>query len=419
LAGQAKTAMRRVADRILRPYVDEVIVAVHESGPPPDRPPLAPPFYDQHAALHEARSLALADMPPGAQTVLSVGANGRWYFDWFDEEYGPIARHIGVEAYMPRPDDLPANVEWIEADVADREGAATVSSGSVDLVFCGQNLEHLWPGQMVAMLVEANRVLRDGGWLVVDSPNRLLTAELNWSMSEHTVELTPDEATQLLEAAGYAVEVMKGLWLCRKEGPGGPVRYALEPCPDATGTGATLRRMALARQRPQDSFIWWAEARKVAPPDVEAVRELVLGIFEANWAERVGRMRPHDGTPLTLADGRRGAELPRGTPGFVVIGPWMPVPEGTYDFVVEVAWGDPTDPEESLGTLEVVVGTDVIGSIDVPGRPRAGTERIACRASFSEQSFAVHARLHSTGNARLVAPLSLEVNPDPWRTLTW
>ena len=89
--------------------------------------------------------MALADMPSGADTILSAGANGIWYFDWFDQEYGPVKHHIGVEAYMPRPDGLPDSVEWVDADLAGPNGVASVASGSVDLVFSGQNIEHLWP----------------------------------------------------------------------------------------------------------------------------------------------------------------------------------------------------------------------------------------------------------------------------------
>jgi len=132
-------------------------------------------FTDYLAALHEARTFCLGGMPPGARTVLSVGASGPWYFDWFARAYGHVERHIGVEAFLPCPVELPENVEWLASDLAGPDGVAAVLSGTVDLVFSGQNIEHLWPEQVVAFLVESNRVLRSEGWLVVDSPNRNLT----------------------------------------------------------------------------------------------------------------------------------------------------------------------------------------------------------------------------------------------------
>ncbi len=144
--------------------------------------PAAPNFY---ALLHELRSHALADMPAGARTMLSAGCSGRWYFDWIEERYGRVERHIGVEAYMPRPADLPGNVEWLPRDVSH---VPEVASGSVDFVFSGQNIEHLWPDQVAGFLLESHRVLAPGGWIVIDSPNRELTHPLVWTHPEHTVE---------------------------------------------------------------------------------------------------------------------------------------------------------------------------------------------------------------------------------------
>ena len=114
----AKILMRKALDRVAQPYIDQTVQRVAATATPTIVQPSQPAFTETHAALHEARSIALAAMPSGAETVLSAGANGLWYFEWFDAEYGTVPRHIGVEAYLPRPDDLPPNVEWISADLA-------------------------------------------------------------------------------------------------------------------------------------------------------------------------------------------------------------------------------------------------------------------------------------------------------------
>ena len=163
---------------------------------------------------------------------MSAGASGAWYFDWVEASYGRVTRHIGVEAFSPEPEDLPAHVEWLAADIAGPGGIPAVADHSVDLLFSGQNVEHLWPSQMVAFFVEANRVLADGGLLVVDSPNRAITAAYGWSMGEHTVETTPSEAAELLSAAGFRVASMKGVWLCRAGGELLPI----EADPAASGS---------------------------------------------------------------------------------------------------------------------------------------------------------------------------------------
>ncbi|WP_210332908.1 class I SAM-dependent methyltransferase, partial [Methylosinus sp. H3A] len=61
---------------------------------------------------------------------------------------------------MPRPETLPANVTWIVNTAGNME---SVGSSSCDIVFSGQNIEHLWPGEILGFLAEAARVLKPGG----------------------------------------------------------------------------------------------------------------------------------------------------------------------------------------------------------------------------------------------------------------
>src|ERR1017187_4034884 len=133
-----KRAARRPVDRIVLPYVEQTVRRVAATPMAPSTE-LSSVFVETHTVLHEARSLALADMPEGAETLLSAGPNGSWYFDWVEKEYGKVKRHIGVEAYLPDPAGLPENVEWIAADLAGPGGVAVVESGTIDLVLSGQN----------------------------------------------------------------------------------------------------------------------------------------------------------------------------------------------------------------------------------------------------------------------------------------
>ena len=170
---------------------------------------------------------------------------------------------------------------------------------------------------MLAFLVESNRVLRDDGWLVVDSPNRNLTKAYQWSMAEHTVELTPDEAEGVLELAGFSIDKMKGLWLCRQQGE----LMDLDPTATLTGLRSYVRRHAMATQRPQDSFLWWAEARKQADPDIPRLKKAIKELFETAWQERVSRIRVLDGVAITLDDGRTGGRHAAGAGGLRNGGP--------------------------------------------------------------------------------------------------
>jgi hypothetical protein len=415
ISARVARAGRRLMDKLAEPYVERSIRGVVDSlAPPPaniEPPALEPPAVALHAALHEARSIALAQMPPGAENVLSAGANGAWYFQWFDDEYGSVQRHIGVEAYMPRPEQLPPNVEWVEADLAGPDGVAAVGTGSIDLVFSGQNIEHLWPAQMVAFLVESNRVLRRGGYLVVDSPNRELAAMYRWSMGEHTVELTPDEAARLLALAGFAVDDMKGLWLCRTQGH----LLDLEPPASLLHSDGYTHRIALAAARPADSFIWWAEARKVREPDVPGLSQAVTELFDVAWPERVGRIKLESGEPITLTDGRPGVVMAKGQQGTTMIGPFMAVSPGTYEFSVDVAWSGYNDPDHPLVVLELLAGDEVLSTTRLQGVAPDGAQTLTCTALFADVRFTVHIRLVSTGVAEVTSPLSMKMSPDPWR----
>jgi len=106
----------------------------------------------RRAAACPARA-QLQRLPAGARTVLHGGASGSWYFHWFDDNYpGSVERHIGVEAFGPRPDDLPVNVEWLAPTFGDM---GPVADGSVDMVVGGQVIEHLWPQDVAGLLLES------------------------------------------------------------------------------------------------------------------------------------------------------------------------------------------------------------------------------------------------------------------------
>ncbi len=202
--------------RFFRPALTSIVF--HKDGRPrnwcrPRTPHSAiSPKLDVNLLLHQCRGAMLRHMPPGAETILSAGCSGSWYFKWVEQCYGRVPKHIGIELYSPRPADLPANVDWIANSVSDMSG---VASGTCDLVFSGQNIEHLWQDEIWGFMIEAARVIRPGGTLVIDSPNRTLTAELNWSHPEHVIEFTPSEMANLFALGGFDVTKMVGLWLCR------------------------------------------------------------------------------------------------------------------------------------------------------------------------------------------------------------
>src|SRR5262249_31699591 len=159
---------------------------------------------DFSARLHELRSSELQRLPSEAKTVLHGGASAGWYFRWFTENYpGVVERHIGVEAFLERPGDLPHNVVWLRRTLGD---LGSVPEASVDMVFGGQVIEHLWAADVANFLSESHRVLRPEGILALDSPNRRVTEAIGWRHPQHTVEFSVDEIVLLIEAAGFDVD---------------------------------------------------------------------------------------------------------------------------------------------------------------------------------------------------------------------
>jgi SAM-dependent methyltransferase len=193
----------------LRDRIDAFVLARSNGS---GKAPVDAKLPDINHTLHDSRSARLRQLPRFSGAMLSAGCAERWYFDWISARTGHHGRHIGIEFYSPQPADLPDNVEWIANTAGDMNA---VADATCDVVFSGQNLEHLWPQDVIGFFLESYRVLKQGGLLIVDSPNRLITEPLVWSHPEHTVELTPEEARRLTELSGFEVIVVKGIWLCR------------------------------------------------------------------------------------------------------------------------------------------------------------------------------------------------------------
>jgi len=334
-----RVSLARLLDRAARR------LAPPDAPPPPADPaPQGPPLYRSfHDFLHAQRSVELSRMPRPARVLLSAGAAGTWYFEWITQWYGAVERHIGIERYLPRPDVLPANVEWIASSVADMD---TVAGGSVDLVFSGQNIEHLFGDGVPGFLLESARVLRPGGHLVIDSPHREIANLLTWSMNEHTIEYTPDEAAELVRLAGFDVTSVRGVWLCRDPSTGATL--PLDPFAAGVSSDEIVRRVQLAARHPDDSFVWWLEARRTErSPDADRLRARHAEIFRVAWPERCHRLlsqvgeRRHEG-------GRHVVAAPAATIGYLLFGPYMPFAAGHYEVTFPLRRGGASVPGDTV-----------------------------------------------------------------------
>ena len=280
--------------------------------------------------IHAERGKLLRELPKGARTICSAGCAGGWYFDWIADEYGPVERHIGVELYSPRPDNLPANVQWIQNSVANM---TDVASGSVDLLISGQNIEHLYYDDLIGFLRESNRVVGADGYLCIDSPNRAVTQELSYVQPQHILELSVPDAIDLVEAAGFTVKDVFGIWNCAD----GLKRHA-----DVLSlTGDVEQRRMSARDNPSTSFIWWLVAQKTGPvkANLEQVAETIVArsfrpFVAARFRKVVGKVHSIEGTETII-------RLQSSDYGYALFGPYIPLTRGAYDAEFDVKFSGP------------------------------------------------------------------------------
>jgi SAM-dependent methyltransferase len=360
------------------------------------------------AVLHTLRGVELSRMPQVEGTMLSAGCAGSLYFRWIESSYGPVKRHIGVEFYNPRPDDLPPGVEWVKSTVADMQG---VEDSSVELVYSGQNFEHLFGDDAVGFLLESRRVLQPDGWLVIDSPNREITAALTWTMPEHTIEFTPSEAADLATLAGFDVTSIRGLWLCREPATG-------EVYPRWSEDGSPLpaeevaRRAAMASFHPDDSFIWWLEARRAdRKPDVAALRARHAEIFAQAWPERCNRLLSAVGE-RSREDGREIVSVPAGIPGCPLFGPYMPFSPGHYRATFTLRRRGKAASRGRLAVLDIADGQ---GNVLAQHPLRAGDlrqgewTRASIECDVTELTWGGQFRVNCTGAAAIDVIVGVQV----------
>ena len=400
----------RLEEAVLQPRPAAAEAPAASLAPPPVTPPsagVAPEPaalpLDFNLLLHQSRGALLRGMPAGARRLLSAGCAGLWYFEWIEQTYGRVPEHLGIEYYSPRPEALPDNVRWIANTASDM---SDVETGSCDLVMSGQNLEHLWPEEVAGFLLEAARVLRAGGHLVVDSPNRIITAPLNWSHPEHTIELTADEISMLLPLAGFDVTAMRGIWLCREPRTGAILPF--DPSVPVPGW-SVVERLAMAADRPADSFLWWAEAvRTDREPDEEAVHAAMAELFRQHWPERVQRLIVPAGRETHVAaDGRTWVDCKAGQGGTVLFGPYMPLRAGRYRVSWQVRPAE--DARSAAAVCEVVAGpaAELLARHEV----MPGESEVSAEFALADTTFGLQFRCTSTGGEAFSVLRSVVLEP--------
>jgi SAM-dependent methyltransferase len=329
-------------------------------------------------------------MPPNAERVLSAGCSGSLYFDWIERTYGYVKEHLGIEYYLPKPDVLPDNVTWIANTAGNMEA---VSDKSCDLLISGQNIEHLWPEDIVGFLIESARVLKTGGTLCVDSPNRIITALLNWQHPEHTIELTVPEMRNLLGLAGFEITKEAGIWLCQDPRTGRIL--PIDPNTPDPEWSVTERTFSAA-DKPERSFIWWIESRRTGrEPDREGLVRALNEIYAIAWPERTQRLITGPGLVTEHRADGKWIMVPQGYDGVVFYGPYMPLRPGRYRVTFE--FDESSAATSSFARCDIVVepGAKVISE----GKILPGQTRLSFEIGIRNLAFGAQFRCYATGGS--------------------
>ena len=364
--------------------------------------------------LHDLRGEELRRMPVGAKTFLSAGCSGSWYFRWIAERYPGITSHIGVEAYSDKPDDLPPEARWIANTVANMNA---VQDSTVDLVFSGQNIEHLTEADVAGFLCEAKRVLRPGGWLVMDSPNRAITECIGWIQPEHMIEFRVDEIVELVTLAGFDVDSVRGLWQCydRKR----HVPLALEPTDNEV---QNQQRIDAGRDDPENAFVWWLTAqsasRSAQRDRIEAklakISAAVFPRLQGRFVSQVGTIRH---APL-MAE----ATSPKGVAGYTLYGPYTPLFPGTYRAVFRLRAQGASGFMSKLSDTKVadvdimefsrdrIYGVREVRVSDLDKPDSDGFCDVVLQFTLDDAAFGVEFRVFSTGASELTVKIPVQLS---------
>jgi SAM-dependent methyltransferase len=114
------------------------------------------------------------------------------------------------------PDPIPTRLGSVRYLYTSMVDLSAIATGTVDLVYAGQSLEHVARADADRVCLEVGRILKPGGWFCLDTPNRVVTRlqfPRRYIDPDHQYEYTPAELSSLLAANGLEVCEAKGLCL--------------------------------------------------------------------------------------------------------------------------------------------------------------------------------------------------------------
>ncbi len=140
---------------------------------------------------HHVRSSTIVDLPPKDRLGNYECGDSEKPGRWIDTEMGSI--------------------RYVHTSMID---LSVIESGSIDLVFSGQSIEHISEEDGQRVMQQAFRVLQPGGHFCLDTPNGVLARIQSpdaFLHPEHEVEYCVDDLATRLRDVGFEIKEIKGI----------------------------------------------------------------------------------------------------------------------------------------------------------------------------------------------------------------
>lgn len=173
--------------------------------------------------IHRSRQIMIRRLlPPAARIIDLGGANSPLHRTGYPHRFErmvmvdlpPEDRHAMYQNVIVEP---AADNGEVVVHYGDMTDLSAFESGSFDLAWSGESIEHIDLEAGRRMVAEAYRVLAPGGWFCLDTPNRGLT-EIHtrgfgdgFIHPDHRHEYRAGELRALLEEAGFEVVTACGV----------------------------------------------------------------------------------------------------------------------------------------------------------------------------------------------------------------
>ena len=177
-------------------------------------------------ALHKARLQVISELLPPAEIVVDLGGahpgDPRGALLAHGYPYRPRELHIvdlPPETRLGGGRDSGDVVSWGGTDIVyhyrSMSDLSPFADASVDLVFSGESIEHVSQEEAEKTFEHVRRILKPGGWFVLDTPNRRVTrlhvGDDAFVHPEHKHEYFVDELAAVWDRFGFTPAFVKGL----------------------------------------------------------------------------------------------------------------------------------------------------------------------------------------------------------------